>query len=167
MAKKKVAATNLKMLLKCWISNIKILPSPVCSTDAKASHLAWQGSVSIAAIVSIKSCWVVVLRVSGSIPVPVAVPVVGFWVSIVQVSGLWRGRKLWLRSVWRFATAVTTGDGTETLSTEKCKCKYCTSKISLQSLRPATSISPFLFSFSLLNNEDCPRFPADVSVGLN
>lgn len=71
----------------------------MCSTDAKASHLAWQGSVPVAAVVSIKTCWVVVLRVPGSIPTPIAVAVVGLWVPIVQVSGLWRGRQLGLRSV--------------------------------------------------------------------
>lgn len=58
----------------------------MCSTDAEASHLTWQGSVPISAVVSIKPCWVVVLRVPGSISVPVAI--VGFGVPIVQVRGL-------------------------------------------------------------------------------
>lgn len=76
-----------------------LITSPMCGADAEASHLAWQRSVSIAAIVSIKSCRVVVLSVPGSIPVPIAVAVVGFGVSVIQVSGL---RSLWglgLRSV--------------------------------------------------------------------
>lgn len=71
----------------------------MCSTDAKASHLAWQGSVPIAAVVSIKTCWVVILRVPGTIPIPIAVAIVGFWVPIVQVSGLWRRWQLGLWSV--------------------------------------------------------------------
>lgn len=69
-----------------------LITSPMCGADAKASHLAWQRSVSIAAIVSIKSCRVVVLGVPGSIPVPIAVAVVGFGVPVIQVSGL---RSLW------------------------------------------------------------------------
>lgn len=87
---------NFKFLLN--LSGLFVSHSQ-SSPDAKASHPAWQGSVSIAAIVSIKSGWVVVLRLSGSIPIPVAVAAVGFWVPIVQVSGLRRGWKLRLRSV--------------------------------------------------------------------
>lgn len=98
--------------------------------EAKASHLAWQRSVSIAAIVSIKPCWVVVLSVPGSVPVSMAVAVVGSGVSVIQVSGLgslrglgWLGRLrgLGFRGVRRFAavTAISAGDGTEILKRKK------------------------------------------------
>lgn len=60
----------------------------MCGAEAKASHLAWQRSVSIAAIMGIKSCWVVVLSMPGSIPVSIAVAVVWSRVSVIQVSGL-------------------------------------------------------------------------------
>lgn len=60
----------------------------MCGAEAEASHLAWQGSVSIAAVMSVKSCRVVVLSVPGSVPVPIAVAVVWSGVSVIQVSGL-------------------------------------------------------------------------------
>lgn len=105
----------------------------MCGTDAEAAHLVWQGSVSIAVIVSIKTCWVVVLSMPGSIPVPVAVAVVGFGVSVIQVSqlrGLWglrglqglRGlRRLRFSGVRWFTAvaAISAGDGTEILKIQK------------------------------------------------
>lgn len=66
----------------------------MCSADAKASHLAWKRSVAIVSVVSIKSCWVVVLSVPSSIAVTTAVAVVGFGVAVVQLSGL---QSLWGR----------------------------------------------------------------------
>lgn len=109
--------------------------SPVCSTDAEAAHLVRQGSVSIAAIVSIKPCGVVVLSMPCSIPVPVAVVVVGFGVSVVQVSrlgGLWGLRFRGVR--WFTAVAaISAGDGTEILKTQKrrghIKVKFRVSKV--------------------------------------
>lgn len=99
----------------------------MCGTDAEAAHLVWQGSVSIAVIVSIKTCWVVVLSMPGSIPVPVAVAVVGFGVSVIQVSRLQGLRGLW--GLWglRFSgvrwftavAAISAGDGTEILKIQK------------------------------------------------
>lgn len=71
----------------------------MCGADAKASHLAWQTFVSIVAVVSIKSCWVVVLSVPSSIPTPIAVAVVRFRVSIIEGSGLRSLRGLGFRSV--------------------------------------------------------------------
>lgn len=106
-----------------------LITSPMCGAEAKASHLAWQRSVSIAAIVRIKSRWVVVLSVPSSVPVSVAVAVVGSGVSVIQVSGLGSLRGLeyvrgldWLRrlrfgGVRRFpaVAAISAGDGSEIL----------------------------------------------------
>lgn len=71
----------------------------MCGADAKASHLAWQTFFSVVAIVSIKSCWVVVLSVPSSIPTPIAVAVVRLRVSIIEGSGLRNLRGLGFRSV--------------------------------------------------------------------
>ncbi len=99
----------------------------MCGAEAKASHLAWQRSVSIAAILSIKSCRVVVLSVPCSVAVSMAVAVVGSGVSVIQVRGLGSLRGLvWLRGlgfggVRRFTavTAIAAGDGTEILKRKK------------------------------------------------
>lgn len=92
-------------------------------TDAEPPHLAGQRSVSVASILSVEPCRVVVLSVPSSVPVPIAVAVVGFGVSIVQVGGLrsLRGRHLGFRSVRRFTAvaAVPAGDGTEILGIKK------------------------------------------------
>lgn len=64
--------------------------SPVCGAKAEASHLAWQRPVSIAAVMCIKSCWIVVLSMPGSIPISIAVAIVWSGVSVIQVSGLRR-----------------------------------------------------------------------------
>lgn len=99
----------------------------MCGTQAKASHLAWQRSVSIAAIMSIKSSWVVVLSMPSSVPISMAVAVVGFGVYVIQVRGLESLRRL--GSLWRLGfrcvrrfTAVPTisaGDGTEILKRKR------------------------------------------------
>lgn len=93
----------------------------MCGTDAEAAHLVWQGSVSIVAIVSIKTSWVVVLSMPCSVPQPVAVAVVGFGVSVVQVSRLWGLGGLRFRGVRWFTAvaAISAGDGTEILKTQK------------------------------------------------
>lgn len=103
--------------------------------DAEAPHLAGQRSVSVASILSVEPCRVVVLSVPSSIPVPIAVAVVGFGVSVVQVGGLrsLRGRHLGFRRVRRFAAvaAVPAGDWTEILGTKKKQSlsKYIKSKV--------------------------------------
>lgn len=60
--------------------------------QAQAAHFAWQTSVSVAAVVGVKSSGAVVLTVPGAITISVAVAVAGSGVSVVQVSGLWSGR---------------------------------------------------------------------------
>lgn len=60
----------------------------MCGTQAESSHLAWQSSFSVAAIVGIKSSWVVVLSVPCSITISIAMPIVWSGVSIIHVSGL-------------------------------------------------------------------------------
>lgn len=91
--------------------------SPVCGAEIETSHLAWQRSVSVTAVVSIKSWGVVVLSVPSSISVSIAVDVVGSGVSVIQVSGLGGRRGRRFSSVWWFTTvtAVSTCDGMETL----------------------------------------------------
>lgn len=112
--------------------------------DAEAPHLAGQRSVSVAPVLSVEPCRVVVLSVPSSIPVAIAVAVVGFGVSVVQVGGLrrlrrLRGRHLGLRSVRRFAAvaAVPAGDWTEILGTKKKRLlsKYMKSKVFYKSRR--------------------------------
>lgn len=114
-----------------------IFAPPVRAAEAETSHLARQRSVSVAAVMSVKSSWVVVLSVPGpvpgSVPVSIAVAVVGSGVSIIQVCGLGglrglgcmrvlgRLRGLGFRGVRSF-TAVTTisaGDGAEILKRKK------------------------------------------------
>lgn len=71
-----------------------LITSPVCGAEAETSHLAWQGSVSVAAVMRVKSRRVVVLSVPGSVPISIAVAVVWSGVSVIQVSGLSGLRRL-------------------------------------------------------------------------
>lgn len=101
--------------------------SPVCGAQAETPHLAWQGSVPVAAIMSIKPSWVVVLSMPSSVPMSKAVAVVGSGVSVIQVSGLRSERGQRLRGVRRFTDVVarTAGDGTEILQKRKRGRKAC------------------------------------------
>ena len=106
------------MIIKKKLENINLIFPPVCGAEAQASHLAWQRSVSIAAVVSIKSSGVVVLSVPCSSPVSIAVNIVGFGVSVILVNrlgSLQRGHGF--RGIRRFAavSAISAGDGTEIL----------------------------------------------------
>lgn len=110
--------SSLETYLVCFLKT-----SPMRGADAEPPHLAGQRSVSVASILSVEPCRVVVLSVPSSVPVPIAVAVVGFGVSVVQLGGLrsLRGRHLGLRGVRRFTAvaAVPTGDWTEILRTKK------------------------------------------------
>lgn len=110
--------SSLETYLVCFLKT-----SPMRGADAEPPHLAGQRSVSVASILSVEPCRVVVLSVPSSVPVPIAVAVVGFGVSVVQVGGLrsLRGRHLGFRSVRRFTAvaAVPAGDRTEILGIKK------------------------------------------------
>lgn len=92
----------------------------MCGTEAESSHLARQRSVSVAAVVGVQSCRVVVLIVPGSISISVAVAIVGSGVSVVQVGGLrgrWGRRLRGVRGLTAVA-GVAAGDGSEILRTK-------------------------------------------------
>lgn len=122
---------RLRSIYLCCCTAHTLITSPVCGAEAEGSHLVWQRPVSIAAIMSVKSCRVVVLSMPSSIPVSIAVAVVWFGVSVIQVSGLWSlrwlgsWRRLGFRGVRRFTavTAISAGDGTEILKRERRKKK--------------------------------------------